>query len=125
MSNEKLVNILEHNGEGYLSMMESDGWRIAFSNDAPHARRENVTQVSRHMLTDEVFVLLAGRAVLYVSGGEIPQNFETIELEPLKAYVVPRATWHYMTTFEGTRLFITENAGTSRENSEYYPAELK
>jgi len=125
MDHQNPVTILRHDGEGYRAMMDSDGWRIAFSNDAPHARRENVTQVARHMKTEEVFVLLSGRATLYISAQEVPEKFEAIELEPYQAYVVPRATWHSMTTYEGTRLFITENAGTGRENTEYYSTAIK
>lgn len=124
MENTPIVPILRHDGPGFKGMLDSDGWRIAFSNDAPHARKEAVTKVARHMETDEVFVLLAGRADLYVSDAEIPAHFTVISLEPLQAYVVPRKTWHSMVTYEGTRLFVTENVGTGSHNSEYYETTL-
>ena len=124
MESTPIVPILRHDGAGFQAMLDSDGWRIAFSNDAPHARKEAVTQVARHMETDEVFVLLAGQADLYVSDQEIPETFTVFHLEPLQAYVVKRKTWHAMVTHEGTRLFVTENAGTGRHNSEYYQTKL-
>ena len=118
------VPVLRHDGEGFRAVLDSDGWRIAFSNDAPHARKETVTQLARHMETDEVFVLLSGEAELYYSEAEVPGPVRRIKLEPLQAYVVRRGMWHAMVTQEGTRLFVVENANTGRHNSEYAPCTL-
>lgn len=124
MKNSGNVRILRHDGTGYKAVLDSDGWRIAFSNDALQARKEAVTRVARHMETEEVFVLLSGEAHLYISSEEIPKTFEVIPLEPFQAYVVNRKTWHSMVTQEGTRLFITENAGTGAANTEYFDITL-
>ena len=56
------LEIKEYNGEGYDRTHTYGAWRVAFLN---HAERfENTTYLERHLLTDEVFLLLNGEATL-------------------------------------------------------------
>jgi len=58
------LEILDYTGVGYDPTMHFEAWRVAFLN---HAERFDViARLERHMLTDEVFVLLKGRAVLFI-----------------------------------------------------------
>ena len=58
------LEIMEYAGEGYNRTLTFGAWRVAFLNYAD--RFDNVTYIERHMLTDEVFVLLEGSAELIV-----------------------------------------------------------
>ena len=38
--------------------------------DAPHTHRDGITQLSRHMQTDEAFTLMEGTAGIYIGDGD-------------------------------------------------------
>jgi len=119
--NSNLVEVTEYQGPGYQSLVYFEGWRVAILNDKPEIyRRETVKTLERHMLTDEVFVLLAGNCTLLI-GGDQPElgAIEKVEMEPLKFYNVKKAVWHNLIGTPGMSLLIVENADTGLENSEY------
>ena len=108
------LEILEYNGEGYNPTMHFEAWRVAFLHYAD--RFENITRLERHMLTDEVFVLMKGRAVLFIG-----EEAEPIEMEWGKIYNVKQAVWHAIKVTPDAKVLIVENHNTSADNSEYMP----
>ena len=105
--------VFEYNGVGYDRTMNFGEWRVAFLNYAE--RFDVIDKLERHMLTDEVFVLLSGRASL-VTGKE----FLETPLEPCKIYNVKQGAWHALLMDPDAKVLIVENHDTARENSEYY-----
>jgi len=111
----KDLEIFEYTGEGYDPTMHFESWRVALANFGEHFDRERYTYLERHLLTDEVFVLLSGKASL-VTGKE----FSETVLLPHRIYNVKKGSWHALLMERDTKVLIVENHNTARENSEYY-----
>ena len=109
------IEIFEYDGAGYNRTMHFEEWRVAIANFGEHFDRERYNYLERHLLTDEVFVLLSGRAAL-VTGRE----FNEIPLLPCRIYNVKKGVWHALLMEKDAKVLIVENHNTSRENSEYY-----
>ena len=63
------------------------------------------------MLTDEVFVLLEGQAVLYVEDQKYSMEIGTL-------YNVKQGTWHHIVVSEDATVMVVENSNTCAENTE-------
>ena len=111
----KDLEIFEYEGEGYNRTMNYGAWRVAIANFGAHFDRDRYEYLERHMLTDEVFVLLSGEATL-VTGKE----FLETKLETGKIYNVKKGAWHALLMERDAKVLIVENEDTSRENSEYF-----
>lgn len=114
------LDIIRYDGEGYKSLVYFEGWRVAILNHDHRFDRNYISQMERHMRTDEVFVLLSGEAVL-VTGEE--QKITPMEKNTI--YNVRKAVWHAICVSKDARVLIVENADTAAENSEYMDIVLK
>jgi len=65
-----------------------------------------------------VFVLLAGRCMLFLGDGEdrITDVF-AVDMEPLRLYNVKRGAWHTHTLSREATVLIVENLDTTLQNS--------
>lgn len=122
---EKYLQIREHTEENYRPVVTFGAWRVAVLNSHARFRRENMRQLERHLLTDETFTLLKGKAALYVADGDAQHagSIELFELEPYKVYNVRAGVWHAIETADDTSVLITENDNTSPDNSPKLPIE--
>lgn len=111
----KDIEIFEYDGDGYNPTMHFESWRVAIANFGDHFDRERYHYLERHLLTDEVFVLLKGNATL-VTGKEFLETPLTIG----KLYNIKKGAWHALLMEKDAKVLIVENHNTSRENSEYY-----
>ncbi|MBQ8432223.1 MAG: hypothetical protein IJX28_05005 [Clostridia bacterium] len=102
----------DHTGAGYNCTHLFEGWRVAFLNYAD--RFDTITYLERHMLTDEVFVLLEGRAELWIG-----RDCVRVPMVPHKIYNVKKAVWHNIRVSRDAKVLIVENSETAKENSEY------
>lgn len=109
------LDIYEYSGEGYDPTMHFESWRVAFLNSGERFKEESFTFMERHSLTDEVFVLLEGSAVLVI-GKE--QN--KVQMEKGKLYNVLKDCWHHVFLEDNSRILIIENHNTGKENTEYW-----
>lgn len=107
------LEIYEYEGQEYEPTMHFGEWRVAFMNYADNLAA--LSKYERHMLTDEVFVLLEGKASLVVG-----ENKDVYKMEKFKIYNVKKATWHGTVMSPDARLLIVENHNTSDDNSEKY-----
>lgn len=110
------LEVIECKGEGYKRLVDGPLWTLAMIGPAPRFEGGNFTQVERHMLTDETFVLLSGEATLVIG-----TSAEKVPMEPLKFYNVKAGTWHHIFVGKDSCVLVAENSNTSRENSEYMP----
>ena len=108
------VEIYSYNGENYQTAMRFGSWRVAYLNHHDEFKEENLKKIERHNESDEVFVLLTGKATLIIG-----EELNRVEMEPHKLYNVPKGVWHHIFTTEGTSVLIVENEDTGSENSEY------
>ena len=106
------LEIKDYNGEGYDRTHIYDSWCVAFLNYAE--RFDKITYLERHLLTDEVFVLLQGSAELWIG-----ETCERVKLEPFKIYNVKAGVWHAIRVSRDAKVLIVENSNTAKENSEY------
>ena len=108
------VEIYDYNGESYRDAMRFGSWRVAYLNHGKPFMVENFEKTERHNESDEVFVLLEGKATLIIG-----EELNRIKMEPHKIYNVPKGVWHHIFTSEGTRVLIVENDDTDDENTEF------
>ena len=73
--------------------------------------------MKRHNESDEVFVLVKGRATLVI-GDVGRQEYIMTELKKGISYCVPAGTWHYLAVSEDALVFVTENSQVSAENTD-------
>ena len=108
------VEAQDYTGVSYRVAMQFGGWCVAYLNHGEAFMEENFKQVERHTASDEVFVLLEGKATLIIG-----EKLDRIEMEPHKVYNVPKGVWHHIFTIEGTRVLIVENDDTGEDNTEF------
>lgn len=115
---KNLLEVSEYSGEGYLPLVDFDTWRVAVLNFIDELLPERLDTMQRHDETDEVFVLLKGRCILFLgSGDQAISEIYTEDLRPLKFYNVKKGCWHTHTLSEDAAVLIVENRDTTSENS--------
>jgi mannose-6-phosphate isomerase-like protein (cupin superfamily) len=122
MMMKQLIEEYPHEGEGYAPCLIREHWQAALLNYAPEQNWDRMEKVEKHTQTDEVFVLLQGRAVLIaaeITGHTV--RFETKPLEKGIIYNIPKEVWHNIAMAGNARIFICENAGTHRNDCTYFP----
>lgn len=115
---EALLQISAYDGLGYAPLVDFASWRVAILRYHPELLPENITTMQRHDETDEVFVLLEGRCMLFVGEGD--ETITTIRaqaMEPLKLYNVKCSAWHSHSLSEDATVLIIENQDTMLANS--------
>jgi hypothetical protein len=118
---EELLEVRDHTTEGYRPVIDFEAWRVAVLNYSPGLRPENITSMQRHNETDEVFVLLRGRCILFLGQGDdaaVTQIFAE-DMEPFKIYNVKKAAWHTHTLSEDGMVLVVENRDTTYDNSPF------
>ncbi len=117
-----LIEIRDYNGEGYRPLIDYASWRVAIMRHCDSHLPEKIERVERHVETDEVFVLLAGRATLFVGDGDPgAQRLLPQVMEPLKLYNVKRSIWHTILFSRDASVLIVENRDTGSRNSQFAP----
>ena len=74
---EKLLEIREFTGPGYKPVIDYSAWRVAILNYIDEIDPERIENMERHNETDEVFVMIKGRGILFLGEGE--KNIERIQ----------------------------------------------
>ncbi len=120
--NEKLLEVREHDKEGYLPLVDYESWRVAILNFSDDLLPENIKTMQRHNETDEVFVLLNGRCILFIGDGDKKVTDIFAEnMQPFKIYNVKKSVWHSHTLSRDAKLLIVENRNTTFDNSPFCP----
>ncbi|MCL2789544.1 MAG: hypothetical protein FWD79_02755 [Desulfobulbus sp.] len=118
----ELLAIEEHTGEGYKPLVDFGGWRVAILNYSAELLPEHLDRMQRHNETDEVFVLLAGRCILFVGEGQgAVTRIHAENLRPGRVYNVRQAVWHTHTLSPDAKVLVVENRETTYDNSPFAP----
>ena len=105
---------------GFRPVVQFGTWRVALLNFIGHLLPQNLTDLQRHDETDEVFVLLKGRCILFVGDGKKEAGtIHAADMAPLKIYNVKRGTWHNHTLSKDASVLVMENRETTEENSPF------
>ena len=116
--NTTLLEISDYTGEGYRPLIDYGQWRVAILRYIDELLPENLGKMQRHNETDEVFVLLSGRCLLFLGeGDEAVEAIHAQDMQPLKLYNVKRGAWHTHTLDEAATVLIVENRDTTAANS--------
>jgi hypothetical protein len=117
---EKLLEVRDHNAEGYKPVIDFDTWRVAILNYSSDLLPQNITTMQRHNETDEVFVLLRGRCILFLGQGDdaVTQVFAE-DMKPDTVYNVKRAAWHSHSLSGDAMVLVVENRDTTYDNSPF------
>lgn len=116
----RLLEIHAHDDEAFQPLVDFGTWRVAVLNFIEHLRPENLKDMQRHDETDEVFVLLKGRCILFLGDGrDEAGTIHAVDMEPLKVYNVKQGTWHNHTLSGDASVLVVENRETTAENSPF------
>ena len=117
---ESLIEVREYNGPDYQPLIDYQNWRVAIINYTSDLMPDKINRMQKHTETDEVFVLMTGRCILFVGDGEEAViKVHAVDMEPYKAYNIKRGVWHSHTFSEDARVLIVENRDTVVENSPF------
>jgi len=117
---EKLLEVRDHTKEGYFPVVDYETWRVAILNFSNDLLPVNIKAMQRHNETDEVFVLLSGRCILFIGDGDNQVTDIFAEnMQPFKIYNVKKSVWHSHTLSRDAKLLIVENRNTTFDNSPF------
>ena len=119
--------VRKHFPEESVVIMHHDSYYLDRSDEPLEERRHvesldaaNLHDMQRHDETDEVFVLLRGRCILFVGdGNDEAGTIHAVDQEPLKVYNVKRGVWHNHTLSEDASVLVVENRDTTVDNSPF------
>lgn len=108
-----------YEGKGLIRVFENEKWMVGIKNWKPENDISGLTCLERHNITDELFILLAGRCtLLYANETESGLVIEKVEMEPMKVYCIPTGLWHNTVTEPGVKLILVEDSACSGQNSD-------
>ncbi|MDD6812104.1 MAG: hypothetical protein PUD93_09600 [Lachnospiraceae bacterium] len=113
----ELLEVLEYEGIGYQPMLSCRGFRVAILNYHPELLTENIGNFQKHDQTDEAFILLRGKCMLFLAEDETLEKIHGVELEPCKIFNVKAGTYHTHTLSEDAMVLIVEADDTCDDNS--------
>jgi len=118
----RLLEIREFTGTGYQPLIDYKGWRVAILNYLDDIQPWQIKTFERHRETDEVFVLLKGKGILFLGEGEfkLEKIFPQV-MEPGKIYNIKQNVWHSIVLSRDGSVLIVENQDTDDKNSDYSP----
>lgn len=116
---ETLLQIQEYTGVGYRPLVDFGAWRVAVLRFIDELLPHNIRAMQRHDATDEVFVLLQGRCILFIGeGGESGvRTIHAEDMRPQAAYNVRRGAWHTHALSPDAVVLVIENRDTGDANS--------
>lgn len=120
MSLTDFCEIIEFTDAGYAPIVDYQSWRVAMLNYIDELEPEQIDNFQCHVETDEVFILLAGRCILFladVANGNQIVTIHAVDMQPHRAYNIKRGIFHTHTLTEDAKVLIVENRDTSDMNS--------
>lgn len=117
---EHLLGLHRHQGNGYRPLVDYGAWRVALLNYEPALEVQALARMQRHNETDEVFVLLRGRCLLFLGeGADQVERIYAEDLRPCLLYNVRRGVWHTHTLSRDAQVLVVENQDTTYDNSPF------
>lgn len=113
-----LLEIRASQNPGFQPLVDSHTWRVALLNFTPELTPDRIGEFQRHDESDELFILLRGRCILFIGEGRdsVTQLFAQ-KMEPFYLYNVKSGAWHTHVLSPDAKVLIIENRNTSRANS--------
>lgn len=105
---------------GYSPVVDFQAWRVATLNYIDELEADKIDNFQCHNETDEVFVLLSGKCILFCAEVDENNNITDIiswDMQINKNYNIKRGVYHTHTLSEDAKVLIVENSDTSDDNS--------
>lgn len=102
---------------GFELVYKNDLFKCAFITQNEQYAPGKISCLKRHNKSDEIFVLIQGKAVL-LTGEQTDGEYDATELQFGRSYCVTAGTWHYMAVSDDAKVFVVENADVSKENTD-------
>lgn len=118
--NTHLLEMSEYDEVGYSPLIDFQSWRVAILNYIDELDADKIDNFQSHNETDEVFVLLSGKCILFcaeVDGDNNIINIASWDMLPNKTYNIKRGVYHTHTLSDDGKVLIVENSDTSDCNS--------
>ncbi|MBS3750411.1 MAG: hypothetical protein KGY39_02775 [Anaerolineales bacterium] len=116
---KRYLEIKEYVGEGYRPCIDHGTWRVAILRYISDLEAINIDALERHNETDEVFVLLSGRCILYIGEGDgTLETIHAVDMVPEKIYNIKKGVYHSHTLSRDAVVLIVENRDTGPTNSD-------
>ncbi len=116
---QRLLEIKECVKLGYQPCVDYGEWRVAVLRYIDGLNPENISAMECHNETDEVFVLLNGRCILFIGDGDGElEMIHPVDMLPQKVYNVKRGVYHTHTLSRDAIVLIVENRNTGPNNSD-------
>ena len=117
-----LISIAAYSGKGIGAMVHCGDFLVSILNHIPRLCPEQTVNMQKHTLTDECFVLLSGKALIYLADGtDAPKNICLHPLEQGKIYTVHKGVWHSPILSEDAKVLLVEREDTAESNSPRVP----
>lgn len=118
--NRHQVEVSGYDTMGYAPIVDFQTWRVAVLNYIDELEPHNINNFQCHSETDEVFVLLSGKCILFCA--EIDQDhriskINSWNMEANQAYTIKRGVYHTHTLSKEAKVLIVENSDTNDTNS--------
>ena len=118
---KRLIEEYTHTGIGYNPFLIRNNWQVAQLNYIQVQGINDIQKIDVHFETDEVFILIDGKAMLIAAEKEGDQvSFEIILMEQGVVYNIPKNVWHNIAMFEDARIIIVEKDNTHLGDYDYY-----
>ena len=114
----KYLRVESYEGAGLQRVEEFGEWCIGVKNYKPANDPAEFTFMEKHLETDEVFVLLAGKCVLLIQTAD--QKIDLCPMEQGKVYCIPQGIWHNTIVSKDVKMVLIENRNTSGDNSKMF-----
>jgi hypothetical protein len=118
--NSHLLEVSEYNAAGYAPVVDFQAWRVAMLNYIDELEPDKIDNFQCHNETDEVFILLSGKCILFCAEPDEKNNIIDIiswDMEINKTYNIKRGVYHTHTLSEDAKVLIVENSDTGDNNS--------
>lgn len=111
-----------HEGEGYNPFLIREGWQVAQLNYLSKHGLDDIDDVEMHAVTDEVFILFEGTAVLIAGCWEDERIcFELVRMTPGVTYNIPAGVWHNIAMAPDAKIIIIEKSDTHLDDCAHLP----
>lgn len=118
--NNRLLEIANFCGEGYQPLISFGEWRVAVLRYLEKLEPNQLSEMERHIATDEVFILVEGSGIIFIGGNQSqPNEIQSIIMKNGEIYNVKRNTWHTISLSKEAHVIIVENNNTDKINSEF------
>ncbi len=106
--------------QGYDPFLIRKGWQVAKLTYLEEQSIGNINKIDQHQYTDEVFILLAGRAIL-ITAKEKQGTWDYLctKMQPYVIYNVPAGVWHNIALFYDSDIVIIEADNTHLHDAIY------